>query len=377
VAAAGLFTRSLIEALTLNRGIATDGVFTASLVLGPYGYTEARATVFVDELRQRLQQNGVIESVSISQPIGSAQAGVPVVIDGVRRELPTGLLYMAVENDYFSTRGLPIVNGRTFARSDIAGSRRVAVVSESLGRLIADGGNPIGHRLSDFASIRRILTGQGSPDFAEVIGVVPGLITDVNTIEPLVVYQSVPPDAPLGLGTTLVVRAADDPSAAMRETMAAARALDPRVTLGGMMTLDEQIGRQMNPQRFGIYILGALGGIALLLTVLGTYTIAESTVVRRRRELGIRAALGAGSAQLRRLVLGDTARLVGIGLVAGLVLAVLGARLIRSLLYQVQPLDPWVLATVSAVILGLSLLVSLRPALEATRLDLTRSLREE
>jgi putative ABC transport system permease protein len=69
--------------------------------------------------------------------------------------------------------------------------------------------------------------------------------------------------------------------------------------------------------------------------------------------------------------------LVGIGLVAGLVLAVLGARLIRSLLYQVQPLDPWVLATVSAVILGLSLLVSLRPALEATRLDLTRSLREE
>jgi putative ABC transport system permease protein len=133
----------------------------------------------------------------------------------------------------------------------------------------------------------------------------------------------------------------------------------------------------LNPQRFGIYVLGALGGIALLLTVLGTYVIAESMVVRRRRELGIRAALGARSAQLRRLVLRDTARLVGIGLIVGLGLSILGARLIRSLLYRVQPLDPIVLVSVAAGIFGLALLVSLRPAVEVTRLDLARSLREE
>ena len=145
----------------------------------------------------------------------------------------------------------------------------------------------------------------------------------------------------------------------------------------GVITLDEQLGQQMNPQRFGIYVLGALGGIALLLTVLGTYVIAQSMVVRRRRELGIRAALGAQSGQLRRLVLGDTARLVGIGLVAGLALTVAGARLIRSLLYQVEPLDPLTLATTAAVIFGLALLVSLRPAFEATRVDLNRTLREE
>ena len=167
--------------------------------------------------------------------------------------------------------------------------------------------------------------------------------------------------------TTLYLRAAEDPRAAIREAIAAVKALDARVTLQEVMTLDERIGRQMNPQRFGIYVLGALGGIALLLTVLGTYIVAQSMVVSRRRELGIRAALGAGSTQLRRLVLGDTARLVGIGLAAGLALAVAGARFIRSLLYQVEPLDP----------LGLALLVSLRPALEATRVDLNRTLREE
>jgi len=93
--------------------------------------------------------------------------------------------------------------------------------------------------------------------------------------------------------------------------------------------------------------------------------------------MSIRAALGAGAAQLSGLVLGDTARLVGIGIIGGLVLSVLGARLIRSLLYRVAPLDATVLATVSAIIFALALIVSLRPALDATRLDLTRSLREE
>lgn len=106
----------------------------------------------------------------------------------------------------------------------------------------------------------------------------------------------------------------------------------------------------MNPQRFGLYVLGTLGGIALLLTVFGTYVVAESMVVRRRRELGIRAALGARGAQLRSL---------------------------GSLLYHVEPLDPVVLVSMAAGIFALALLVSLRPAFAATRLDLTRSLREE
>lgn len=375
VTGAGLLARSLIEALSLNPGVQTDRIVTAGINLGQYGYTPARATTFVEELRERLRRNRAVESVSIRHGASGAAAGVPVVVDGVRHTLPSFLTYMRVDDDYFSTLGLPIVTGRSFAGTgNLPG---VAVVSESLGRLIADGGNPIGHRISDSTSFRKIFRGE-APSYLEVIGVVPDLILDVSTTEPLVVYQPAPRDASQEqTSSTLVLRAARDPNAAMREAMATARALDPRVSLDGITTLDGQIERQMGPQRFGIYILGALGGIALLLTMLGTYVMAESMVVRRRRELGIRAALGAGSAQLRRLVLRDTARLVGIGLAVGLVLSVLGARLIRSLLFHVRPLDPWVLGTVAAVIFGLALLVSLRPALEATRLDLTRSLREE
>ncbi|HSC16221.1 MAG TPA: FtsX-like permease family protein, partial [Gammaproteobacteria bacterium] len=377
VTGAGLFTRSLIEALSLNPAVAGNRIVAASIGLGQYGYTRERAATFIDELLQSLRQNGVIESVGISQRGGGAQAGTQVGINGEARELPSGLQYLLVDRGFFLALGLPDVAGRSFEPSEAA-STQVVVVSESLGRFIADGGNPVGHRISDWESIRQVMQGQAPLRSPEIIGVVPNLITDVNDTEPLVVYHSLGRPVTVGLaGTTLYLRAAGDPRAAMREAIAAVRALDPRVTLQDIMTLDDRIGRQMNPQRFGVYVLGALGGIALLLTVLGTYVIAQSMVVRRRRELGIRAALGAGSAQLRRLVLGDTARLVGIGLVAGLALAVAGARLIRSLLYQVEPLDPLTLVTTAAVIFGLALLVSLRPALEATRVDLNRTLREE
>lgn len=368
VAGAGLFTRSLIEALTLNPTIPTDRIVTAFVNLGQHGYTPERAGAFVDELLERLRQNGAIESASLGN-LGSraAPAGSKMTIDGVEREVPASLSSAAVDPSFFSTIGLPIVSGRGFDGSDTASSPPVVIVSESFARWIADGGSAIGRSLGGF---------RGPSVVADIVGVVPDLISEVGTTEPFIVYQPGAQRRP-GVAATLVLRAADDPRAAMREALAAVRALDTRVTVSAMMTLDQRMAEQMNPQRFGIHVLGALGGIALLLTVLGTYVVAESLVVRRRRELGIRAALGARSAQLRALVLRDTARLVGVGLIAGLGLAFAGARLIRSLLYQVAPLDPLVLVTTAAGIFALALLVSLRPAIEATRLDLTRSLREE
>jgi predicted permease len=378
VTGAGLFTRSLVATLSLNPAVETDRIVAANIGLGQYGYTRERAATFIDDVLESLRQNRVIESVGISQAGGSSQAGTRVAIDGATRELPSGLQYLYVDRGFFSALGLPAVGGRSFEPSETVNSP-VVVVSEALGKFVADGGNPVGHRISDWeSSFRQVAQGQAPLRSPEIIGVVPDLITNVNATEPLLVYHLLSRPLTFGLaGTTLYLRAADDPRAAMREAVTAVRALDPRVTLQEIMTLDDRIGRQMNPQRFGVYVLGTLGGIALLLTVLGTYVIAQSMVVRRRRELGIRAALGARSAQLRHLVLRDTARLVGIGLIAGLALAVAGARLIRSLLYQVEPLDPTVLATTAAGIFGLALLVSLRPALEATRVDLTRALREE
>lgn len=141
--------------------------------------------------------------------------------------------------------------------------------------------------------------------------------------------------------------------------------------------MQERLARQMSVQRFGAVVLGALGGIAVLLTILGTYVLAESMAALRMREMGVRAALGATRAQLAALVLLQTGRLVGAGLLAGLLLAWLGAGTIRAFMFRVQPLDPATLTVVASLILGLALLVSLRPALRAARVDLASVLRSE
>jgi putative ABC transport system permease protein len=124
-------------------------------------------------------------------------------------------------------------------------------------------------------------------------------------------------------------------------------------------------------------VLGGLGAIATLLTLLGAYVLAESMASTRTREMGIRAALGARRAQLGSLIVRETAVLVGSGIAAGLGLAWLGANSIRAFLFRVEPLDTVTLATVSLGILALGLLVSLRPAFDAARVDPAHVLRDE
>jgi ABC-type antimicrobial peptide transport system permease subunit len=163
----------------------------------------------------------------------------------------------------------------------------------------------------------------------------------------------------------------------MREVNAAVKAIDPAVTPGPMMTMEDRLLRQLGPQQFGGVVLGALGAIALLLTVLGTYVLAASMAAVRRREIGIRAALGASRVQIGRLLIAETATLVGAGLAAGLLLVWIGAGSIRAFLYRVEPLDVVTLIGVSTTILLLTLAVTLRPAIAAARVDLVGILRED
>jgi ABC-type antimicrobial peptide transport system permease subunit len=178
-------------------------------------------------------------------------------------------------------------------------------------------------------------------------------------------------------GPRLVVRATGDVDAAAAAVAATIRAIDASVYPAPLKTLDARILEGLGPQQFGMTVMGALGSIALLLSVLGTFVVAESMAVLRRREMGIRAALGARGRHLRSLLLSDTLRLVGAGLVLGFALSWLGASTIRAFLFQVEPFDPLVTGGVAALIIFLALAVSLRPALAAARIDLARVLRQD
>jgi hypothetical protein len=278
--------------------------------------------------------------------------------------------FFAVDEHYFSTIGLPIVNGRDFTAHDDADSKPVLMVSESFGRMLARGGNPVGHRITEGMS----------GEILEIVGVVPDVVTNVAVTEPLVMYHSLRQRLEFAErleNRTIVLRAAADPGFAIRETLRAIRALDPRLEPEPLMTIAERLGQQMSSQRLAGLVLGVLGGIAVLLTLLGAYVLAESMAVVRKREFGIRATLGASRLALGRMMLADTVRLVGGGVVVGLGLAWLGASTLETFLFRVEALEPGSLIAVSATILLLAVSVTSRPVLTASRVDLVEILRDQ
>jgi ABC-type antimicrobial peptide transport system permease subunit len=211
----------------------------------------------------------------------------------------------------------------------------------------------------------------------EIVGVVDDLVTDVSVLEPLTLYFPEPQSSEPSSYRTIVVRVASSSDAAAREVGSAVARIDAAVARPALITLEDRVARQMSAQRLGAVVLGALGTIAVLLTVLGIYVLAESLAVLRMREMGIRAALGATRRQLGAIVLADTGRLVGLGLLVGLLLAWAGAGTISAFLFQIRPLDPATLLGVALAIFGLALAVSLRPAVRAARVDLASILKAQ
>ncbi len=366
---AGLFARSLAGALRLNAGLDPGRLIPVQVALGPYGYSGERAAPLLDDLRERLAANPAIRSVSSTVSQGGMAGAMPV--DGAPRTFPTAVGFRSIDAHYFQTLGIHMVSGRNFAGTDIAGSPMVGIVSQSFANLLADGRSPIGRRIT--MPYRR--PPAPAPQ-VEVIGVVPDVITNVSVMEPLMLYMPIAQQFSIA-SREFLVRASRDVDVARVEILNAIRELDPSVTPSPMYTMQERMGRQMSAQQFGATVLTALGMVAVLLTLLGAYVLADSMASVRMREMGIRAALGATRRQLGLTMLTQSGRMVGIGLAAGVGLTWLGANTIRTFLFQVQPLDPATLLGVAGPILVLTMAVSLRAALRVAQVDLAQVLRDD
>jgi putative ABC transport system permease protein len=369
VAGAGLFARSLIAALQLNSSLDASRLLTTYVTLDVYGRSSPRDSVFFDDLFARLDRDPAIASVAYSVSHGSMLG--ELTVDGVKRQYPSPVTFDGIDEHFFRTLAVPLVEGRQFASTDKSGAPPVAIVSKSFARLTVPGATALGHRIT------MIEYEEGhAPDVVEIVGVVSDVVDNVNALSPLSVYRPLT-QLRTGASRMVAVRPAGDVEAARRTMVSTIKALDPTLMPRAPMTLEEAILKQMHAQQFGVVVLGALATLAMLLTALGTYVLAESMASMRLRELGIRASLGATRAQLGLLVLRETGRMAGVGVLCGVVLAWLGAGTIRALLFQVQPLDPATLGAAAMLIFIVAALVSIRPALRAARVDLTQLLREE
>jgi putative ABC transport system permease protein len=271
---------------------------------------------------------------------------------------------------YLSAMKIPIVRGRDFTAADRAGQPSVAIINEALARQFFPGQDPIG---------QRIRVGNASDKVLEIVGVSGNVrhdLTEFNEVRPMVwrPYAQVAP----GLPMSLVVRSrAQDAAALVSVVRAHIARLDPTLPIYDVRSMDDVFDAAMAQPRFSTTVLGLFAVVALALAALGVYGVMAYSTSQRRREMGIRLALGAQRSDIIRLVLGQGMQMAAIGAAIGLSAAVALTRLLESQLYGVSVLDPLPFVGTPLVLISAAVLACWVPAWRASRVDPMVALRYE
>jgi putative ABC transport system permease protein len=368
VAAAGLLVRSVQRLQTVDMGLAADQLVLAELDLPRDMYADpARRRSFHDDVVARVRAVSGIESVTTLnvQPFAGATGwDVPrFTAEGQTADqvaLNPSLNFEAVYPPYFSTLGVVIVRGREFTAADRDGAPRVAIVSDALAHATWPGHDAIGKRLKfgGFESRNEWLT---------VVGVAGTTrYRELATPRPTLY---VPAEQFMISGGRLAIRTASPPAFVAGVVTGAVRAVDPAVRVTRVAPFAEYLRVPLAWPRFNALLLGVFAVAALLLSAVGLYGVMAASVRQRQGEIGVRLALGATAADVRRLVLGEGLRLAVAGAIAGLVLAFAATRVLRGLLFETEPLDPVSLVTAALVLVGAAVVATWLPARHAMRVD--------
>ncbi|HSB62137.1 MAG TPA: ABC transporter permease, partial [Vicinamibacteria bacterium] len=374
---AGLLFRSFVALRQAPLGFEPRGVLSLSIALPQSRYPDApRWRAFYEELLPRVQAlPGVASAATVTlRPLwGTVGMDWPFTVEGQSAEEAGRnplLNFEAVSPDYFATLGIAVTRGRAFTARDREGQPGVVVVSEALARRAWPGQDPLGKRLQ--------LPLPGTPYHGAWLTVV-GAVADARYRE----IQATRLDLYMSFLQAnhrpkhLMVRTDGDPAALAPAIRAAVRGLDPDLPLAEVVTMSDVVSEALGGPRFAARVFSAFALVALLLAALGLYGLLAGSVSRRTREIGVRVALGAAPADVRRLVLGEGLALAAGGMVLGLAAALAGARLLRSLLFGVPPTDPATLAAVCLLLGAVAAAASLLPARRATMVDPAVTLRAE
>ena len=386
-AGAGLMIRSLIRLQALDLGFAPAGVVSAQVLLPPARYppdpaqfrppktaTPAQDTkpfIFFDQLEARLRAMAGIESVGAVSalplnPVGT-DYDLPVIVDGKARPRPGEELqadFRVATVSYFRTMRMPLIAGREFTEFDGPGTTPVAVINDTLAQQIFAGENPVGRRL--------ILYGRPR----EIVGVVGSVRHHGFTRDPR--PEMVLPYRQFQFtGMTLVVRSEIEPSAVAEAIRAVVQSLDPQQPVYRVRAVDELLADSVAQPRFTAMLLGGFAVLALVLAVVGVYGVMSYTVGQRAREIAVRMTLGAQRSEVARMIVGQAAVYVAVGVIIGLAGALAGTRLMTGLLFGVAATDPATLLSAAAVVIVTSLAASSIPAIRAARTTPAAMLRPE
>jgi len=371
---AGLLVRSYEALLDVDPGFDPVNVLAMQLDLGGPRYdTDAKALAFYDELIQRA---GALPGVTEA----AATSGVPLTDWGWTSQLTiegrppeqfvAEVAHREVAPGYFRTMRIPLLRGRDFTKKDDRDAARVVLINQALARQQFPHSDPIGQRVA-FDKM---------PNASSTWRTIVGVVGDVHqtTLAADTKIQVFTPLAQAPQSTMIVViRSKIDAARLEPQLRKLVSEMDSNLPIAGMRTMEDVRATSLRDRRFLMSMLLAFAATGLLLAVVGVYGVMARFARGRVREMGIRIALGAGIGQVRWLVLGQGLRLVGLGLTIGLVTALASTRTLRSLLFEVTPVDATTFVVVSLLLLVTSTLAIWLPAAGASRANPAAVLRDE
>jgi predicted permease len=365
-----LFLRTLRAAATIDPGFRVDHMLLLDIAPRPGEEGKVNPEQIALAARDRIAAIPGVTQVSWASevPLGLGMGRRGLQVQGYRPRDGEDMEfhYTVVGPRYFETMEVPLVRGRGFTDLDRRGAAPVVVVNEAFAKRFWGDADPIGKRIS--------ITGDGGP-WLEVIGLArDGKYVSISeSARPFLFY----PELQVPGGITMHVRTSGDPrrlvSAVRREIATSA----PDWMIERPRTLEEHIGASLLPQRIAAGILGGFGVVALLLASIGLYAVVAFAVAQRTREIGIRVALGAHSGEVLRLMLRQGMTLAGIGLLIGVPLAIVGAKLVSGFLLGAGAADPVVFVGAATLLALVTLVASYVPARRAARVDPMLALRSQ
>jgi putative ABC transport system permease protein len=371
---AGLLIGSLRNLRTLNPGFRSEGVLIVAAGFGRTGISSAELRPVQRGVLERMRGLPGVSAASLSDltPVGRSSWNDEIFVEGfvAKTRRDQVVWFNEVSDGYFATLETPLLAGRDFDGTDVPGGMKTAIINQTVARTFFGNASPLGKQY-------RTKHGDEFSEYYTIVGVVADAkYQNLREKSSGTVYVPMSQNPTASSAVNIELRSAQDPTVLIPAVKRALGEVHPLTTME-FTSLSDQVAASLRREHMLALLSGIFGAVALALAMLGLYGVMAYSVARRRAEIGVRIALGADNSRVLRMVLGDVARVVAIGIALGAAGALASGKLMTSFLFGLAPADPQVLGAAAALLSVVALGAGLIPALRAARVDPVAALRED